>query len=68
MRSLILAGVTAVALAVPAVASSAEVPPIQCDPASCTYKVDQARECVDGAIVAIRYALQGTPQPQECNL
>ena len=49
-------------------ASSAEVPPIQCDPASCTYKVDQARECVDGAIVAIRYALQGTPQPQECNL
>jgi hypothetical protein len=51
-------------------AGAASVPPIQCDPVSCIEpierKLDGVQQCVDGAVTAIRYVLQGTPQPQVC--
>jgi hypothetical protein len=53
-------------------ATAAEVPPINCGIVSCTHKVEQALEhadqCVEGAKRGIEYIVQGTPQPQECNL
>jgi hypothetical protein len=71
-RILILAGTAAALTAGTGSATAAEVPPINCDPAACTYpiekKVDAVQDCVEGAKRAIANILQGTPQPQECSL
>lgn len=70
-RTAIALGVAGL-LAIGSTPASAEVPPINCGIVSCTYQVEQAvegaQECVDGAKRAVRYMLQGTPQPQECSL
>ena len=60
-------------LALPAAAApAAEIPEINCGIVSCTYpvekRVETVKECVDGTVRAVEYALQGTPQPQECRL
>ncbi len=60
-------------LALPAAsASAADIPDINCGIVSCTYVLEQrvegVKECVDGTVRAVEYALQGTPQPQECSL
>lgn len=70
-RTIVLAGVFG-ALAFVPTAGAAAVPPINCGIVSCTYpvekKVEAVQGCVDGAVVAIREIVQGTPQPQMCNL
>ena len=57
---------------VAAPAPAADVPDVNCGIVSCTYPVEKRveglKECVDGAVRAVEYALQGTPQPQECSL
>ncbi len=53
MKKFALLFTTAAVLAVPAAPA----------PAS-----DGPKECVDGAVRAVKYILQGTPQPQECDL
>jgi hypothetical protein len=75
MRRAAIALAATALLAVPATAGATrEIPPPQCDPAACPNPVEiveertqGARDCVSGAITAIRYIIQGTPQPQECN-
>ncbi len=54
MKKLALAFTTAAVLAVPAAPA----------PASS----DGPIECAKGAVKAVKYILQGTPQPQECDL
>jgi hypothetical protein len=73
MKKLVLLVTTAAVLAVPAApAPAADIPEINCGIVSCTYqverKVDGLKECAEGAVRAVEYALQGTPQPQECSL
>lgn len=73
MKKFFLAAVSVAAIAAPAsTAQAADVPEISCGIVSCTYqierKVDTVKECVEGAVRAVEYALQGTPQPQECSL
>jgi hypothetical protein len=78
VKRTVLGLTTAALIALPATAAPAgaaqlpDIPPINCGIVSCTYqierKVDSVKECVDGAVVAVRYILQGTPQPQECSL
>lgn len=75
MKKLALVVSTAAILAVPAApapAAGVPVPEIHCGIVSCTYFIEQevegVQECVDGAVRAVRYVLQGTPQPQECSL
>lgn len=75
MRRFGVLAVAACAIAIPAGnAGAAEIPPIHCDPVACTEPVDRllertegAQDCVEGAVRAVRYILQGTPQPQECS-
>lgn len=70
-RTIALGGLVAVFGFLPAAATAAP-PPIQCGIVSCTYpverKVEAVRDCLEGAGVAIREVLEGTPQPQECSL
>ena len=54
-------------------APAAEIPPINCGIVSCTERIERAvestegiQECAEGAVRAVEYILQGTPQPQEC--
>jgi hypothetical protein len=73
MRKIAITMSAAAFLALPAAAApAAEIPEINCGIVSCTYpierKLDTVKECVDGAVRAVEYALQGTPQPQECRL
>ena len=73
MRKIALTLSAAAFLALPvAAAPAAEIPEINCGIVSCTYPVEQrlegVRECVEGAVRAVEYVLQGTPQPQECSL
>ena len=70
MRRTVVTLTTCAALAaLPSGAASASVaiPPPHCDPAACPNPVEGIQDCVDGAVTAIRYILQGTPQPQECD-
>ena len=53
MKKLALLFTTAAVLAVPAAPAPASDGPV---------------ECVQGAVKAVKYVLQGTPQPQECDL
>ena len=73
MKKITLIMSAAAFLALPvASAPAADIPDINCGIVSCTYQIEQrvetVRECVDGAVRAVEYALQGTPQPQECSL
>ncbi len=76
LRLTLAASVAALAVAVPAsTASAADVrplPDINCGIVSCTYQVerivDSASHCVDGAVRFVEYAINSTPQPQECSL
>ncbi len=54
MKKLALAVTTAAVLAVPAAPAPAAP--------------DGPIDCVKGAVTAVKYILQGTPQPQECDL
>lgn len=67
------------ALLVPAAgATAAPVPPVYCDPGACidADRVQRivdgqtagVQECLAGAGAGLRAILNGTPQPQECNL
>jgi hypothetical protein len=69
---LFIAAAGAASTAAPA--SATEIPPINCGIVSCTDRIERAvesteglQECVAGAVRAVEYVLQGTPQPQECN-
>ena len=57
-------------LAVPALPSAAsagaQIPPPHCDPAACPNPVEGVQDCASNAITAIRYIVQGTPQPTTC--
>jgi hypothetical protein len=53
VKKLALLFSTAAVLAVPAAPAPASDGPI---------------ECAKGAVTAVKYILQGTPQPQECDL
>jgi hypothetical protein len=69
-RALLLLASTAALAALPATASAAEgpeLPEVHCDPAACFHQLEGARECVSGAVRAVAYIVQGTPQPQECD-
>jgi hypothetical protein len=67
-RAVLLFAVLAVgALPAAASATSVSIPPPHCDPAACPNPVEGVSECVDNAITAVRYIVQGTPQPQECH-
>ena len=68
MRRVVMGLAAAVAIAVPATATAAEIPPINCGIVSCTYQLDKAEKCVQNGVGAIRNTLQGTPQPGECDL
>ncbi len=73
MRKLALIVSAAAFLALPAAAApAADIPDVNCGIVSCTYVIEQrvetVKECVDGAVRGVEYALQGTPQPQECSL
>jgi hypothetical protein len=68
MRRAAIALAATALLAVPAgAAATEEIPPPHCDPAACPDPTEGARDCASGAVRAIGYILQGTPQPQECN-
>ena len=54
MKKLALLFSTAALLAVPAAPAPAST--------------DGPVECAKGAVTAVKYILQGTPQPQECDL
>ena len=72
MKKSIVVAVATAALVVPATAPAQEIPEVNCGIVSCTYVLEQrvegVEECVEGAKRAIRYIVQGTPQPQECSL
>jgi hypothetical protein len=44
-----------------------EIPPVYCDPGPCFPQLDGVRECVSNGVAAVVDALQGTPQPRECD-
>jgi hypothetical protein len=79
LRLTLAASVAALAVAAPASTASASasadvrpLPDINCGIVSCTYQVerivDSASHCVDGAVRFVEYAINSTPQPQECSL
>ena len=78
-RGLVVGALAALASLGSAASAAAIQDPPHCDPMACPDPVaivqetadeatDGPKECVDGAIRAIRYIVQGTPQPQECSL
>ena len=76
MKKIAITVTAAAFLALPVAAAPAaeipDIPDVNCGIVSCTYviekRVETVEECVDGAVRAVEYALQGTPQPQECSL
>jgi hypothetical protein len=63
---------TTALLAAPAGAQAAErpwpeIPPVYCDPGPCFPQLEGARECISNGVAAVVDALEGTPQPRECN-
>jgi hypothetical protein len=72
MKKIVLAALIALPAMTAAPANAWEPPDLNCGIVSCTYqierKVETVRECVDGAVRGVGYILQGTPQPQECNV
>ena len=78
LRTAFAVTAVAVAVAVPSSASASDIKPpdINCGIVSCTYKYeemvrdakDSVDQCVDGAVRAVGYIIQGTPQPQECSI
>ncbi len=70
MRRFVVMLTTCAALAaLPGGGASAAVsiPPPHCDPMACPNPVQGLQDCANGAITSVRYILQGTPQPQECD-
>ena len=74
MKKLALIVSAAAFLALPAAsAQAADIPDVNCGIVSCTYQVEKrvegAKECVEGAVVAVGQMLQGiTPEMQDCSL
>ena len=70
-RAVLLLTTTGLIAALPAAADASrplpEIPPPHCDPAACPNPVEGMQECARNAVLAIVDAVEGTPQPRECD-